>query len=717
MGTSTDKHSILALETPLGEGVLELRGFSGQEQLSRLFHFRLDLVSDNPSIKARELVGQCVSFSVELDDGLHRKFHGVVNRLVAGKGDERDRRRYQADVVPQMWLLTCTQNSRIFQDLSVPEIIAKVFDEHQLSDYEVSGIHEEHPTRDYCVQYRESDYNFVMRLMEEEGIFFTFRHESNKHTIVMADQAGAYEECEESQIDFNEGTQIAGNIASWERRYSFVPGAWAQTDYHFQQPADGVATPAMILMSEVDTLVDLPAAADFEVYDFPGLYDDHDVGRKKTQVRMQEEEVAFDVAKGSGTCVSFRPLGTFNLSGHESDEENGSFVITQVQHVAVEPRRDTSIGGAMEAYSNAFTCIPDSVVFRPPRLTPKPLIQGSQTAVVTGPPDQEIFTDEHGRVKVQFFWDREGRREENTSCWIRCSQTSAGKGWGSMMIPRIGQEVVVTFLEGDPDRPLITGVVYNAEQIPAYSLPDERTKSYIKTNSSQGGDGYNEVRFEDKTDEEQIFIHAQRNLDERVRGSSMENVGGSRHLTVGHEDKGDYRAKVHGDRHLQLIGNHIEKIDGNVRQTIGGDQNFVVKGDKRDYVHGDDYSAVDGGRFNMVGADWMSQVGHLVQTRCGWMEVAASQSVDLSVGTSALVFLDASQILLWKSPTSFIRVDDSGVTIQGPMVHLNPGAVQQPPGPHGAQPPFHLAGEASPEDPVAADNSVTGNKSSPDSLA
>ena len=222
-------------------------------------------------------------------------------------------------------------------------------------------------------------------------------------------------------------------------------------------------------------------------------------------------------------------------------------------------------------YHNSFTCVPDSVVLRPARLTPKPVVHGSQTAVVVGPSGEEIYPDKYGRVKVQFFWDREGKKDDKSSCWIRCMVPSAGRNWGFMSIPRVGQEVVVSYLEGDPDRPLITGQVYNADQMPAYTLPDEKTKTYLKTNSSKGGDGHNELRFEDKTGQRTGLLHAEKDMDTRVKNDVHVQIDGNRHETIGKDSgSGDEHVLINKDKHLTIKGNQIEQTQGNYQMMVGG---------------------------------------------------------------------------------------------------------------------------------------------------
>jgi type VI secretion system secreted protein VgrG len=464
VGIAQEKRA-LAVDTPLGEDVLVLASFAGEEEMSRLFHYRLEMFSEEDSIAAKKIVGKNVTFRAALADGTPRYFNGVVSRFAAGDR-ETGLRRYYAEVVPWLWFLTRTADCRIFQNKSVPEIIEQVFKDLGFSGFDPSKIKGTHKKRDYCVQYRETDFNFVSRLMEEEGIFYYFKHADGKHTMVLADQVAGYHDLPEKEVEYEYSYSTSSGadrqakstrLTRWEHQYEFIPGKWAQTDYNFKdQPARGEPTPSKLLMTDEKSTIALDNLDKFEIYDYPGQYADKDAGRALTKFRMEEEEAAHDVVRGEGWCKTFTPGGKFKVKRHDCKAEEGKgFVVTSVRHTAKQLSEFTKEGD--EEYGNSFTCIPDSVPFRPRRTTPKPTVRGVQPAVVTGPAGEEIWPDSHGRVKVQFFWDREGKRDENSSCWVRVSQGYGGKGWGSVTIPRIGQEVIVDFVEGDPDQPIITG--------------------------------------------------------------------------------------------------------------------------------------------------------------------------------------------------------------------------------------------------------------------
>jgi type VI secretion system secreted protein VgrG len=504
MVTYTQETRLLTLTTPLGADVLLLTAFAGREELSRLFHYELDMLSEEATIAPRDILGQHVTWNVEHFDKQPRHFNGVVSRFVPLDRQIHGLRVYRAEVVPWTWFLTRTADCRIFQNKSVPDIIKAVFDGFGLTDYEFA-LSGSYAPREYCVQYRETAFDFISRLMEQEGIFYRFRHEDGKHTMVLGDSNRVFEDCRENRVKYSPGSLTENHIFSWQHRYEFLSGKWSQTDYNFK-------TPTANLLTNTVALLDTPGIAEYELFDYPGLYTQSGEGRSLAKVRMEEVETPYDVAAGSSWCCTFTPGGKFTLSGHDCNEENKGYVVTSIEHSAVD-HSYTNEGTGSE-YSNTFTCIPDAVSFRPARRTPKAVVRGPQTAVVVGPAGEEIYTDQYGRVKVQFFWDRQGKFDENSSCWVRVSENWAGKNFGVVFHPRIGQEVIVEHLEGDPDRPIITGRVYNAVQMPPYPLPGQQTRSGIKTRSSKGGSASqsNELYFEDQSGSEDIYFHAQKDF-------------------------------------------------------------------------------------------------------------------------------------------------------------------------------------------------------------
>jgi len=710
-----------------GEEAFRLVSFSGHEEISRLFSFTLELLSPRDDIKPSEIIGKPISFSFQDAANQPRWFHGFVSRFSAS-GGETGQRQYQAEVVPWLWFLTQTADCRIFAEKSVPQILEEVFKDvdsaiKQPVQMNVPGGYR---IWTYCVQYRETDFNFVSRLMEQEGIFYYFKHEEGKHTLVLCDRAADYQTTGTVvKYEYSyAGEPQSESVTAWEHEYQFVPGKYTQTDYEFEDlPARGQKDPNKALESSSVAQggsKDFVDAEKYEIYDYPGEYETKSEGDAYTELRMEEEEVEYDVATGSSRCEYLTPGGKFTLREHPASSENGEYAITSIDHSAADSAFSEGEG---DTYSNSFTCIPASITFRPARETPKPSIDGVQTAVVVGPGGSEINTDEQGRVQVQFFWDRRGTRlqgEQEPPAWIRVGQIIAGKNWGAMFIPRVGQEVIVTFLEGDPDRPLITGVVYNGEQTPPYDPQENPTRSYIKTNSSPDGEGYNELRFEDSKDNEQIFIHAQRNMDTRVVADSMESVGKDRHLTVGEDGDegkvGDQKEQVYRDKDLIVHRNHTEHIGGDMKLLIGGidgpgNQEIVVKADKKELLQMNSHLKVGADRNEDVGGNQSLTVGGNQQEKVGMKHaVEAGQEVHIKAGMK--VILEAGMQLTIKGPGGFVDIGPAGVTIQGTLVNINSGGSagagsgSSPTGPEDAE-------EAEPAEPDWADIDTTGQKSTP----
>lgn len=617
----TQENRSIAIDTLLGKDVLLLTGFSGTEGISVPFSCELDLVSENHSIAFQDIIGKSVKVSVTLADGDKRFFNGIVSRFSQGRGGGEaggDPRfsYYTATMVPWLWLLTRTADSRIFQKLSVPDIVEKIFGEKGFSDYKLSldGSYEK---RDYCVQYRETDFNFISRLLEDEGIFYFFEHEEGKHTLVLADVPDKHKPCpkqESVRYQISAGGWLEEDvITELEWMQEIQAGKYTLSDYNFEIPA-------------TDLKVDAPGKqtlgpGEREIYDYPGEYDKRAQGERLANIRMQEQEASITTITGSSVCRVFTSGYRFDLLSYFREDMNEkSYVLTSVNHGATEPV-GVSGQGSEASYTNSFTCIPFEVPYRPPRLTAKPVVEGAQTAIVVGPAGEEIYTDEHGRIKVQFHWDREGKKDENSSCWIRVSQLWAGSGWGAMYIPRIGHEVIVDFMEGDPDRPIVTGRVYHGTNTPPYSLPGEKTKSTIKSDSSLGGGGSNEFRFEDKKGEEEVYLHGQKDWTIAIDNDKNQTVGHDETLSVGNnrtKDVGvDQSETIGSNKTIQVGSNHTEQIGANMSLTVGSNKTETVSvntaetiGAAKELTIGAAYQVTVGAAMNeTVGAAKAEEIG------------------------------------------------------------------------------------------------------------
>jgi len=538
----------LRIDTPLKKDALLLRSFSGQEAVSQLFRFQLELLSEDDNITFDDIVGKNVTVHIQTVDS-ERGINGFISRFSQGSRDERFT-YYRAEMVPWLWFLTRTADCRIFQKKTVPDIIKQIFSDLSFQDY-AFRLQGTFRTRDYCVQYRETDFNFVSRLMEDEGICYFFEHSADgkKHILVLSNDGASHNPCPgqpKAGCDFSAGgRRDVDMIHEWRLEEEYRPTAWAHTDYNFE-------TPSTSLMATVKE------AGKYEVYDYPGVYPKKADGDGLARTRLQETLAFKDRASGKSNCRYFTSGSIVEVEDHYRKDMNQKWMLTAVYHQCTIGEAYGS-GGAGEGffYSNTFECVPASVPFRPPRLTPKPSVQGCQTAVVVGPSGEEIYTEKYGRVKVQFFWDREGKKDEDSSCWIRVSHPWAGRGWGSVSIPRIGQEVIVDFLEGDPDQPIIVGRVYHAENMPPYGLPAGAVVSGIKSNSTKGGGGYNEISMNDTKGKEMVTIHAQKDMS----------------TTVEHDDT----QTVHNNRVIGVDGTHTETIkkDTTILVTEGKEVNTV----------------------------------------------------------------------------------------------------------------------------------------------
>jgi type VI secretion system secreted protein VgrG len=506
--------------------------------------------------------------------------HGIVAEFdVTGYG--RSLTYYSARIVPKMWLLTRRFQSQIFQDLATPDILKKMLEAAGLKadeDFKL-GLKRSYKPRKYCVQYRESDMDFVSRLMEEEGIFYWFEHTEDGHVLRIADNSSAHEPIlGESTLAFlpgDEGRTQAEAISDFRYGKAVRTGKVTLREFDFVKP-----TLDMTASSPADKWKEL------ERYEYPGDYHVNGLGSELVKIRLEEEQAWREGAEGEGTCRMMAPGQTFTLDLHKRDALNQEYLITEISHYGTQPHaaEEDNLGteGRTEpTYENEFECLPKSRPFRPERVTPRPRVEGPQTAIVTGPSGEEIHTDEHGRVKVKFFWDRSSHKDDKSSCWIRVSQGWSGAAYGSMIIPRIGHEVIVEFLEGDPDRPLITGRVYNGGNVPPYALPANKTRSTLKSDSSPGGGGSNELRFEDKKGSEEIYAHAQKDYNIVVENDRTRTVGHDETWEVGNDQTGT----VKHDQKLTVKNNRTKRVDVDQSESIGGNKTIDVTGNHTETIH------------------------------------------------------------------------------------------------------------------------------------
>ena len=555
----TQTSQYLSITTPLGTDKLLIRSIHGEERISGLFHFFVEAVSEEKALDFATIVGKSATVKMALADGSTTRYiNGIVGRFVQAGSDARFF-TYFLELHPWFWLTSMMVDCRIWQNKSVIDIVTGLFGELGFTDYKNSTTGT-YAALEYCVQYNESAFAFVSRLLEDAGIFYYFEHADGKHTLVLADASTAFTDCPgAATVDYaTYGTWVQQNVVtSATIEQAVIPGKYAVDDFGFE-------TPSTDLLGSSDSTKATNGTAR-RIYEYPGGFVKKDAAEAKAKLRMEEREVPNKTLRGTSYCRAWYPGAKSTLAKHYRDDVNAAYAIGRVSHNATP-----------EAYSNSFEAFPADLVYRPQRSTRKPVIPGTQTAIVVGKSGEEIWTDKYGRVKVQFHWDQKGKNDENSSCWIRVAHGWAGKAWGQMFLPRIGQEVVVSFLEGDPDRPLITGSVYNAEQTVPYTLPTDQTKSTIKSNVSKGGGGFNEFRFEDKKDSEEVFLQAQKDLNTIVKNNETHKVG-----TNKADGKGDQTIDVYNNRTITIEKgtNKLQVKEGNLDVDVDkGNETHDVAG-------------------------------------------------------------------------------------------------------------------------------------------
>jgi type VI secretion system secreted protein VgrG len=682
----TQTSQLIAITTPLGADKLLLRSVRGEERISGLFQFFLEMQSEEKSLDFSKIIGKSATVTMKLGDGTTRYVNGIVGRFVQA-GSDAKLATYYAELHPWFWLMTMSADCRIWQNKSVKDIVTGLFTELGFTDYKDSCTGTYNPL-EYCVQYNETAFAFVSRLLESAGIFYFFTHEDGKHTLVLGDDASAFADCAgAAKVQY-------GGYGNWKQQNvvsgctieeMVIPGKYAVDDFGFE-------TPSTDLMGSSDSTV-ATNGSKRRLFEYPGGFTKKDAAEGISKLRLEEKETPQKSLRGESFTPAFTAGGKTTLEKHYRDDVNAAYVLLRVSHAATN-----------EEYTNSFEAFPATLAYRPPRVTRKPVISGTQTAIVAGKSGEEIWTDKYGRIKVQFHWDQLGKNDENSSCWIRVAQGWAGKSWGQMFLPRIAQEVVVSFLEGDPDRPLITGSVYNAEQTVPYTLPTDQTKSTIKSNVSKGGEGFNEIRFEDKKDSEEIFVQAQKDANVTIKNNETRKVGFDK------KDKGNQTIDIYQDRTVTLdqgndklqvkTGNRtllvdtgndtytvagtrdvkvtkkethtnedefVQKVTKNYTLTIDGDLAITVTGKVTFKSTGDMLLQTSGGLTAKATADFLAQ----------GMNVTAKATTDatvqgMNVNNKASVNLNNEGAMIASKASGMHSVEASGIlTLKGSLVKIN----------------------------------------------
>ncbi|MCA9263917.1 MAG: type VI secretion system tip protein VgrG [Planctomycetales bacterium] len=681
--TVTQKNRAFRVESSLGSDDLLFQRMSGTEQLGQLFEFYVDVLSESHSIDLNKVLGESMTIVMEIDDKTTRYFNGIVTSF-AQDGSVGDLARYRAVVRPWLWLLTRTSDCRIFQNQSVPEIVAEVMKQKGFTDVKKS-LSGQYAKREYCVQYRETDFDFISRLLESEGIYYYFTHEKKKHTLVLSDSQSSHSKTTGyDKIPYyplgGSNRRERDHIYDWSFSREVQPGTVAITDYDFEKPKADLKVKSAASRSH--------AQSKFEMFDYPGGFVETKNGENYAKARIESWQSQHEIVTGRGNARGIASGALFTLEKYPRSDQNREHLVISVTHELESDSYQTGGGGTAEPYKCTFRAIDSKQSFRLPFTTPRPTIYGPQTAVVVGKKNEDIWTDKYGRVKVQFHWDRYGKKDENSSCWVRVAQMWAGKKWGGIHIPRIGQEVVVEFLEGNPDRPLITGSVYNADQMPPYDLPTSMTQSGIKTRTTKQGNDktFNELRFDDKKDKELVYMHAERDFERVVENNDTLKVGFDK------KDKGDQVTQIYNNCQLTIEkGNRqveIKELDdiltvtkGNQKVTVENDCTLDVKsGGRAVTIAGkDDVLTVSKGNLNNT----VSQGDYSLKIDSGKCVIEAGTSITLKVGGSSIK-IESSKISIKSNEVSVTgdskavlkgtkaTVEASGdCTIKGSIVKIN----------------------------------------------
>lgn len=633
-----------------------LTSLAGQEQLARPFEFTLTIVSEETNLTPDKVIGKPLGVQITREKGEPRDIHGYISSFAAGgirTENEKKWRTYRVKIVPWLWFMTRASRCYLYlpeeETKTIKQVLEKLIERvgqygHVAAQIDMDNAQILSKRKvEHCVQYRETDFNFFSRTLEKFGVYYYFKFTKNSHTVVLSDQRN-YPNSLHGEVPFPKDSDAYSTeniITSWEHAYEFVTGKWEQNEYDFLNPSVDLKA-----KSDVKEHVTLENNTNYEHYDYPGEYISKDDGDAEAGIRLQEEASRFNTVVGTSNCHQFSPGYAFSLIEHPScDAEKGLYLLTSVTHSATQPGPFTS-DATPTNYSNCFTCMTSDGQFRPIRRTPQPLISGVQTAVVVGPPGEEIHTDAYGRVKVQFHWDREGQRIDKTSCWIRVSQVHAGKGFGGIDIPRVGEEVVVSFLEGDVDRPLITGRVYHKESMPPYTLPEKKMVSGMKSNSYKGGGGYNELFMDDTKGNEKINIHAQYDMA----------------TTVEHDDT----QTILNDRTIHVVGKHTETIDKDTKIVVsqGNLLHMVNTGKAQYYIKSSLEETYDDKQTTNVKKDLT-----VVSTEGKIHVESSSKQITLLTGASQLVMKHDGTIEL--KGVSITIEGKQDITLNAPKIAIN----------------------------------------------
>jgi type VI secretion system secreted protein VgrG len=636
-----------------------VESFQVTEELSKPFHITLSLLSLEPNVTTESLIRKAGTLTV-YGQGVEagRYFSGVVNE-VRYLGTGRRFSRYQLILVPQCWFLSQRQDCRIFQQKSAQDIVSEVLDDASVTDYrfELSGLY---PAKEYVLQYRETDLHFVQRIMAEHGMWYYFEHTDANHTMVIVDSNDAIAPLVSSPLNASYigpiayhtdggGTPDREHISDLELVDRVRTGEVTYTDYNYEQPK---------IPQEMTSSGDIDQ--DLKLFDYPGRYVDPAIGQVRTQEWMSEHIVDNQYVEASSDVMRLASGYSFNISDHPRTEINREYIMLSVMHSGSDPQvHEDEASGMPTTYHNQFICISRDIEFKAPKLS-APVVDGPQTAVVVGPAGEEIYTDKLGRIKVQFHWDRYGNSDEHSSCWIRVSQSMAAPTWGAVYLPRIGHEVVITFLEGDPDRPLVTGAVYNGLHFPPYSLPENKTRTTFRTQSHKGT-GYNELSFEDEANQEEVYIHAQKDMSTKVLNNRFRDIGQDEFLKVARHQTNE----IHGDHKETIEGHKTTEVNSTFTETVEQDVTVTYNANETQYVKNNVELEIGDNRTTKIGKNDDLDVGENSN-----LTVGASKSSDIGADDNQTV--GGNLTVSVKGNTSY-KADGATQIVSGEKIVLKTG--------------------------------------------
>ncbi|OLQ69963.1 type IV secretion protein Rhs [Photobacterium proteolyticum] len=636
MKKATQDNNIIRIDTPLGKDVLHLTQIEIQEGISSLFSIQAHAFTNGQLISSKELIGKPATITLLYNNDVvvsKRFFNGVVTSVrsvgsrMSAIADGDKYQDYILSISPSLSFLSQRTNCRIYQKLNVEDIIKQVLSEHEVKIQ--SELKKSYPIYDYKVQYHETDLQFVNRLVEQEGIFYFFRHDESNHYVVLADDVTAYQECTESLVAFTTGSLSEAHVHSWSGALEVAPGSSVKKGYDFITPASKPSG------EHVNSSLVVQQSA-LEVFEYQAGSEFNSRAQDVANVSLESFQRDTEQCSAASNCRSFSAGQYFTFKSHEDKRFEGKgFLITQLNmEVAITSQTGAS-KSAYQTIRNQFSCVPKETLYRPQQLTPKPRIYGAQTACVTGDEGDEIHIDKYGRVKVLFHWDREGVADSTSSCWIRVAQNWAGNRWGAFFFPRVGQEVLVEFLDGDPDQPIISGAVYNGDQMPPYELPGKKTQSGVKTRSTKEAaeDNFNEIRFDDDKGNELLAIHAEKD----------------HHLMV----ENDYQLLIENDCRHTVNNDHQFVVENNSQQTIKNDYQLLVENNCNQTITNDYTLKVD----NYLNADIAKE-----------LVINAGKKIVLKAGGASLTLSSSGAIDI---KGSSIKVNGSTIALKAGSIALN----------------------------------------------